>query len=88
MSPWKQRLRLQIDWRQKKDALFNLIYFFISLGHSAYITFHKIMSFRKPCHVPFRKLILPFTFTEMPVAYAKLQTANCDFNHKQLMFEK
>ena len=46
------------------------------------------MSFRKPCHVPFRKLILPFTFTEMLAAYAKLQTANCDFKHKQLMFEK
>ena len=27
------------------------------------ITFHIIMSFRKPCHMPFRKLIPPFTIT-------------------------
>ena len=35
----------------------------ISSGHSAYITFHIIMSFPKPCYMPFRKLILPFTLT-------------------------
>ena len=28
MSTLKQRLRLQIDWRRKKGALFSLIYFF------------------------------------------------------------
>ena len=38
----------------KKDALFSLIYFF---GSFAYITFRIIMSFRKPCHMTFRKLI-------------------------------
>ena len=45
---------------QKKDALFSLM---ISLGHSAYITFHIVMSFRKPCHMPLRKLIPHFTLT-------------------------
>ena len=35
-----------------------------TLGHSAYITFRIIMSFRKPCHMPFRNFIPPFTFTE------------------------
>ena len=33
------------------------------LNHS-FIRFCIIMSFRKPCHMPFRKLILPFTLTE------------------------
>ena len=28
------------------------------------------MSFRKPCHMPFRKLIPPFTLTEQPAACA------------------
>ena len=37
---------------------------FFTLGHSAYITFRIIMSFRKPCHMPFRNFIPPFTFTE------------------------
>ena len=60
MSTLKQRLRLQIDWRQKR-TLFSVE--FISLGHSAYITFHIIIPFRKPCHMPFRKLIPPFTLT-------------------------
>ena len=52
----KQRLRFQIDWRQKEGLI-------ISLGHSAYITFYIIMLFRKPCHMPFRKLIPPITLT-------------------------
>ena len=60
MSTLKQRLRLQIDWRQKR-AHFSVLF---SLGHSAYITFRIIMSFRKPCHMPFRNFIPPFTFTE------------------------
>ena len=34
-----------------------------TLGHSAYITFRIIMSFRKPCHMSFRKSIPPFTLT-------------------------
>ena len=38
--------------------LFCLIYF---LRHFPYLTFHIIMSFRKPCHMPFRKFIPPFT---------------------------
>ena len=46
MSTLKQRMRLQIDWRQN-------------------ITFHIIMLFRKPCHMPFRKLIPPFTITAL-----------------------
>ena len=38
---------------------------FIFLSHSAYITFRVIMSLRKPCHMPFRKLIPPFTLTAL-----------------------
>ena len=58
----KQRLRLQIDWRQKR-VLFLVL--FISFDHSAgYIKFRIIMSFRKPCHMPFCKLIPPFTLTD------------------------
>ena len=60
MSTLKQQLRLQIDWRQKR-AHFSV--WIISLGHSAYITFHIFMSFRNPCHMPFHKLIPPFTLT-------------------------
>ena len=46
------------DWlAPKHGALF-------TLGHSACITFRIIMSFRKPCHMPFRNFIPPFTFTE------------------------
>ena len=45
----------------KKSAPFSLIYL---LGHSAYIIFRIIMSFRKLCHMPFRKLIPSFTLTE------------------------
>ena len=41
----------------KRDALFSLIYLLISLGHSAYITFHMIMSFRKPCSLNFIRLL-------------------------------
>ena len=41
----------------------NFQFNFLSLSHSVYITFHTIMSFRKPCHMPFRKLIPPFTLT-------------------------
>ena len=50
--------------RGGRDArmLFCLIYFFASFP---YITFRTIISFRKPCHVPFRKLIPPFTLTVM-----------------------
>ena len=40
--------------------LFNLNYFFAPFP---YITFRIIMSFRKPCHMPLRKLILLFTLT-------------------------
>ena len=36
---------------------------FISLRQFPYFTFRIIMSFRKPCHMPFRKLIPPFTLT-------------------------
>ena len=51
---------LQIDWRQKRV---HVSVYFISFSHSAYITFRMIMSFRKPCHMSFRKLIPPFTLT-------------------------
>ena len=57
-STLKQRLLLRIDWRQKRA---HLLVWFISLIHSAYITFRIIMSFRKPYHMPFRKLIPSFT---------------------------
>ena len=53
----------QIDWGQKK-AHFSVS--FISLGHSEYITFRTIMPFRKPCHMPFRKLMPSFTLTGPP----------------------
>ena len=40
---------------------FSLSLIIVSLRHSAYITFHTIMSFSKPCHMPFHKLMPPFT---------------------------
>ena len=43
-----------------RNFQFNLFF----LSHSAYITFRIIMSFRKPCHMPFRKPIPPFTLTD------------------------
>ena len=48
--------------RRGKDGsmFFSLIYFFAPFP---YFTFRIIMSFRKPCHMPFRKLIPPFTLT-------------------------
>ena len=52
----KKAAHLQIDWRQEKGTLFSLI---ISLGHSSYLTF--------PIIVSFRKLLPPFTLT----AYAR-----------------
>ena len=43
-----------------------------ALDHSAaYIKFRIIMSFRKPCQMPFRKLIQPFTLT---VAYESFKS--------------
>ena len=39
------------------------LYKFTSLGHFPYITFCMIMLFRKPCHMPFHKLIPLFTLT-------------------------
>ena len=66
MSTLKQRLRLQIDWHQKR-AHFSVS--FISLGHSACITFHISMPFRKPRHVPFRKLIPRFILTDLWTKY-------------------
>ena len=60
----KKRLLLLIDWRQKMTH-FSLSLIIISLRHSAYITFRNIMSFRKPCHMLFHKLIPPFTLTAL-----------------------
>ena len=54
MSTLKQRLRLQIDWRQKKDARFSLIYFF---GLFCIYYFHIIMSFHKPYSLNFIRLL-------------------------------
>ena len=56
----KKLLRLQIKLAPQNGTLSSLIYF---LDHSAYITFFIIMSFRKPCHMSFRKFIPPFTLT-------------------------
>ena len=53
------------NWLAPKRAHFSV--WLISLGHSAYITFRVIMSFRKPCHMPFRKLIPPFTLTALQI---------------------
>ena len=44
-----------------------------SLRHFPQIKFRIIMSFRKPCHMPFHKLIPPFTLTGSNVN-CKLQT--------------
>ena len=58
------------------DALFALSLIIISLRHSAYITFCKIMSFSKPCHMPFHKLMPPFTlrgFRRAKVVKASLE---------------
>ena len=38
------------NWLAPKRAHFSV--WLISLGHSTYITFRAIMSFRKPCHIP------------------------------------
>ena len=57
----KKRLLLQIGGK-KKGALFSLIYF---LRRSTYITFCIIMPFRNSCHMPFRKLMPPFTLTAL-----------------------
>jgi len=61
-----ERLLLQIcaKIRRRRDArmLFCLIYFSEPFP---YITFRIIISFRKPCYMPFRKLIPPFTLTVM-----------------------
>ena len=51
------KTRLFVSWLTPKRAEFSVL--FISLSHSAYITFRIIMSFRKPCHMPFRTLIRP-----------------------------
>ena len=54
--------------RRGKDAL--MFYSqFISLRHFPYFTFCIIISFRKPCHVPFRKLIPPFSLTVIDVCF-------------------
>ena len=48
---------------------------FISLRHFPQIKFRIIMSFRKPCHMPFRKLIAPFTLTaSKPRLHTLMQT--------------
>ena len=54
---------LLVNWLEPKTCTIFEINFNISVSHSAYITFRIIMSFRKPCHMPFRKLIRPFTLT-------------------------
>ena len=58
-----KRLLLQIGGKKGAATTNMLFCLFISLSHSAYITFRIIMSFRKPCHMPFRKLIPSFTLT-------------------------
>ena len=71
----KKRLLLLIDWRQKM-TLFSTSLIIISLRHSGYITFPKIMSFSKPCHMPFHKLMPPFTlrgFRRAKVVKASLE---------------
>ena len=54
----------------KKGVILSLIYFFKSFW---YITVRIIMSFRKPCHMPFRKLVRHFTLTFPPPASAPWQ---------------
>ena len=74
-ATFKKRLLLLIDWRQKM-TLFSKSLIIISLRHSAYITFPKIMSFSKPCHMSFHKLIPPFTlrgFRRAKVVKASLE---------------
>ena len=47
------------NWRQKEARQRCFSVLFVSLRHCPYFTFPIIMSFRKPCHMPFRKLLLP-----------------------------
>ena len=65
-------LFLQIGQKKKKRAhafLLNLVLYAIFI----YIKFSIIMSFRKPCHMPFRKLILP---SKLSAIYTRLRRQN------------
>ena len=42
------------------------------------------MSFRKPCHMPFRKLIPPFTLIENLLSYGKITDGFAVFNKNNL----
>ena len=42
------------------------------------------MSFRKPCHMPFRKLISPFTLTQNSLSYGKITDGFAVFNKNNL----
>ena len=65
LNAWTSKAVAHSNWRQKRrgnDARmpFSLIYFFAPIS---IFTCRIIMSFRKPCRMPFRKLIPPFTLT-------------------------
>ena len=49
--------------RGRNARMFSVLLQFYSFAPFSYITFRIIMSFLKPCHMPFRKLIPPFTFS-------------------------
>ena len=44
----------------QNDIIMHSCMLTLTLSHSAYITSHIIMPFRKAYHMPFTKLILPF----------------------------
>ena len=68
--------------RRGRDArmIFCLIYFF---GPFPYITSRIIMSFGKPCHMPFCERIPPFTLSEFCLSTPSINRTRNDFrgNH-------
>ena len=67
-SNWRQKNARQ---RRAHALLFNLFLYAIY----SYITFSIIMSFCKPCHMPFRKLIPPFTLTATYTRFRRENTS-------------
>ena len=69
-----QQIDCSLELAQKNSAAETRTYFpveFFSLRHFPQIKFHIIMSFRKPCHMPFHKIIPPFTLTVIKPLYTK-----------------
>ena len=70
-----QQIDCPLELAQKNSAAETRTYFpveLFSLRHFPQIKFHIIMSFRKPCHMPFHKIIPPFTLTVIKPLYTVL----------------